>query len=215
VNPFAIPFVVVYLAVALLAFVEPATPRIFWTVAMPAVPLFFVIAGFHAWRRACPIATIASLGGALAPHRRRIPSWLSAAPLVASLGLLYASLVARHVATNGDGPVLGGFLLALAVAAIATNATFSGKTWCNSLCPVGVVERIYTDGGDLGSTSSSRCGRCTGCTRRCPDVDQDGAARSDASRRAIATRSRPSASSRTRTRSGSLLTNGSAPARRR
>ena len=37
-------------------------------------------------------------------------------------------------------------LLPLPVAAIATNTLFGGRAFCHVLCPVGVVERIYTDG---------------------------------------------------------------------
>src|SRR5687768_8954492 len=33
--------------------------RVFWTVAIASLPLFFVLAGFHRWRRICPLAFIA------------------------------------------------------------------------------------------------------------------------------------------------------------
>src|SRR5919108_5354309 len=35
--------------------------RVFWTVAIASLPLFFVVAGYHRWRRICPLAFIAQL----------------------------------------------------------------------------------------------------------------------------------------------------------
>jgi CRP-like cAMP-binding protein len=81
-------------------------------------------------------------------------------------------LVLRLVATNGDGLWLAGLLIALALAAAFTNFVFTGKTWCNFICPVGLVERIYTEPGSLvRSASNSQCARCTACKKYCPDID--------------------------------------------
>ena len=86
---------------------------------------------------------------------------------------LGAMLVLRHVATNGDGRWIAGLLVALALAAVATNVIFTGKTWCNFFCPVGVVERIYTDPSPLLPAANSQCARCTACKKSCPDIDQE------------------------------------------
>lgn len=192
-----------YLGVIAVAFVAPITPRIFWTVVMPIVPLGFVLAGFHAWRRTCPIATVGALGAKL--HRgTTLPSGWRRRGLVIAFVALLATLVLRLVATNGDGVALGLFLGGLALAALVVNAWGGGRSFCHHLCPVGVVERIYTD--DAPSASSlaasnvtaasnvvaaskaaspkpsvsklalskgSGCDRCTGCAPVCADLDQE------------------------------------------
>lgn len=177
--------VVGYGAAIVLSIVSPLGPRVFWTILMPLVPLGFVLAGFHVWRRVCPLATIASLGAHFA-HKRRVPRWLARHPLTFSFALLALMLWARLIATNGDPVALGAMLLALAAIAALINLVFSGKTWCNYVCPVGVVEHLYTDAGALRGTEPSACRPCVGCARACPDIDQErsyDASRASADRR--------------------------------
>jgi hypothetical protein len=154
-------------------------PRWFWTVAMPLLPLVVVAAGFHTWRNLCPLAALGSLGARFAGRRQRVPRWLDQWALSVAFVLLLAGLVLRHVALNGDHTWLGCSLTALALGAILCNLVFSGKTWCNVLCPVGVVERIYTDGGSLRTGPRSACERCTGCKAKCPDIDPARSYRAD------------------------------------
>jgi hypothetical protein len=159
-------------------------PRVFWTMLMPIVPLAIVLGGFHAWRRVCPIAAIAALGPRLAERRcarekPRLRRLFGQSKLSLPLALLGIFLVLRLVATNGDGPLLGLLLGLIALLGALTNLIFGGKTWCNQLCPVGVVERMYTDQGTLVTEQSSACAPCTGCTKSCPDIDQQRAFRAD------------------------------------
>ena len=174
-----------YLALLALGCIgAPWLPRAFWTVLMPIVPLGIVLGGFHAWRRVCPIAAIAALGPRLGERRTaqkkpQLPGPLRRAQLSLPLVLLGAFLVLRLVATNGDGLLLGLLLGALVVLATLANLIFGGKTWCNKFCPVGVVERVYTDQGALVAQPTSGCAPCTGCTRSCPDLDQQRAFRAD------------------------------------
>ena len=142
---------------------------------LPLLILFIVLAGFHPWRAICPLAAFGEIGRTL-PRRsqRRVPEWLERGHLVVPFVFLGAMLVLRHVATNGDGRWISGLLIGLAIAAFATNTFFTGKTWCNFICPVGVVERIYTDpSSPVHSAANSQCERCTACKRSCPDIDQE------------------------------------------
>lgn len=180
-----------YLGVTAAAFVAPITPRVFWTMVMPAVPLGFVLVGFHPWRRTCPIATVGVLGAKL--HRGGVlPSGWRRRGLTIAFVVLIATLTLRLVATNGDGVALGLFLGALALGALVVNAWGGGRSFCHHLCPVGVVERIYTDdapsASSLASKATSRCDRCTGCAPACADLDRERAfrrARDDEARRSV------------------------------
>ena len=152
----------------------PWQPRLFWTVLLPALVLFVVLGGFHRWRRLCPLAFFGALGPRLRPAAaRRVPAWMERGYPALSLALLAALLALRLLATNGDGRWLAALLVALAVAAAAVNAVFSGKSWCNFLCPVGIVERIYTDPRSFARRANSQCARCTACKKACPDIDQE------------------------------------------
>lgn len=164
-----------YLAFIAAGFLFPWQPRLFWTVLLPLLILFIVLAGFYPWRAICPLAAFGEIGRRL-PRRiqRRVPPWLERALLVVPFVFLGAMLVLRHVATNGDGRWISGLLIGLALAAFATNTFFTGKTWCNFICPVGVVERIYTDPSSLvRASANSQCDRCTACKKACPDIDQE------------------------------------------
>jgi len=181
-----------YIGVVVLCFVSPWGPRVLWTMLLPPLPLFMIVAGFHTWRSLCPLALLGSLGVRLRPVAagvrgalglgsgpeaappRRVPAWLDRWFFVVSLGLLMAMMVARLVLLNGDGPWLGATLIGIAALAAAANFAFGGKAWCNYLCPVGVVERIFTD-PTTRATASSRCAACTACKKNCPDIDQEGA----------------------------------------
>ena len=153
----------------------PWQPRVFWTVLLPLLILFIVFIGFYRWRAICPLAAFGELGRNL-PRRtqRRVPQWLERGHFVVPFVVLAAMLVLRLVATNGDGRWISGLLIGLAVAAFATNVIFTGKTWCNFVCPVAFVERIYTDpSSPAHASANSQCVRCTACKRSCPDIDQE------------------------------------------
>jgi hypothetical protein len=165
-----------YLVFAGFGLLSPEQPRVFWTVLLPLVPVAIVVMGFSTWRRICPLAAFGDAGRRLNRGRqRRVPPWLESWFFPVTFALLLAMLVLRLVATNGDRLWLAGLLAGLAVAAAATNAVFTGKTWCNFFCPVGLVERIYTEPNSLRSTPNSQCAQCTACKRHCPDIDQENA----------------------------------------
>lgn len=165
-----------YSGVVLLGLVTDVQPRIFWTMLLPLLPVSIVLMGFSRWRRICPLAFFGEIGRKLnRGTQRRVPKWFERWFFPVTFGFLLAMLVLRLVATNGDGLWLSGLLIGLALAAITANLIFTGKTWCNFFCPVGLVERIYTEPNSLPAVSNSQCVRCTACKKHCPDIDQENA----------------------------------------
>jgi hypothetical protein len=165
-----------YAAAIVLGLTTDALPRLFWTMLLPLLPMSIVLMGFPSWRRICPLAFIGELGRKLnRGTQRRVPKWLERWFFLVTFGLMLAMLVLRHLATNGDGAWLSGLLIGLALAAVTTNLIFTGKSWCNFICPVGLVERIYTEPNSLPEVSNSQCVRCTACKKHCPDIDQENA----------------------------------------
>lgn len=166
-----------YVLITVGMFVHPILPRIFWTMGLPLLPLGIVIAGFYPWRKVCPLAFWGEQGRRFKGDRkqRRVPKWMERNYPLITLGTLFLGLSGRLLATNGDGIFLGSLLIGLGVAAAATNFFTTGKTWCNFVCPVSIVERIYTEPNSLRREDNSQCTKCTACKKNCPDIDQENA----------------------------------------
>lgn len=156
-----------------MAILLPAGPKVIWSVVISALPLGFTVAGFYAWRRVCPLAFFATLGQRLKLQRKRkAGEWLADHGLEVQLGLLVAALVWRQLAANATPWALAGLLIGVVVAATAVGFLYTGKTWCNHLCPVGVVEKLYQEPALLlPQEDNSQCTTCTACKKNCPDID--------------------------------------------
>ena len=165
-----------YMAIVAAGFLAPWQPRFFWTMLLPMVPILIVLIGFSNWRNICPLAFFGELGRKLnRGAQRRVPAWFERWFFPLTFSILLVMLVLRLVATNGDGRWLSGLLIGLAVAAAAVNLVFTGKSWCNFFCPVGFVERVYTEPNSLAANRNSQCAKCTACKKHCPDIDQENA----------------------------------------
>ena len=168
-------FVVVLVGTVPLALFAPHGPRIVWTVLIATVPLTVVVGGFYWWRRVCPLALFGQLGRLVGrPGRKKIGDGGARVYLYVQLGVLVTSLALRLIATNGTPWALAGFLGVIVLAAIVTSFVYTGKTWCNYLCPVGLVEKIYTEPtGITVDEDNAQCTTCTACKKHCPDIDAE------------------------------------------
>src|SRR5512142_2175485 len=174
-KPLGRLFLVIFLCLPLLGYLAPRwAGRLTWTVLIAGLPLFIVVAGYHRWRQLCPLAWFAQIAGALGrPGERRASRWLQANYYYVSFGVLAGCLWGRLVATNGHGGALATFLIVLSLAAVVFGAAYTGKTWCNYVCPVSMVEKIYTEPRGLQPTSNSQCQKCTACKPACPDINEE------------------------------------------
>ena len=156
-----------------LALGHPSGPKLIWTWMVAGVPLAFTVAGYHAWRRICPLAFFATLGQRWKRQRKaKAGEWLAAHGPEVQMGLLALALVARHLGANATPWALASLLVLVILAATAVGFLFTGKTWCNHLCPVGVVEKIYQEPLQLVTRDgNSQCATCTACKKNCPDID--------------------------------------------
>ncbi|MEO8554247.1 MAG: HEAT repeat domain-containing protein, partial [Kofleriaceae bacterium] len=101
--------------------------------------------------------------------------WMATNYVYVQLALMLVALTLRLVATNGSAEWLAGFLAVVIVAAIVTSFVYGGKTWCNFLCPVGIVEKIHTEPSRSATSYphelTSQCTPCVACKKHCPDID--------------------------------------------
>ncbi len=150
--------------------------RLVWTVCIAALPFFWMTVGYHVWRRICPLAVAGQLGRLVGkPGTRKMGDWMGRNYLLVQLGLMIAALSVRLVVTNGSALGLATFFGAVVLAAVVMSFVYSGKTWCNFVCPLGLVEKIYTEPARSASGAApsltSQCAPCVACKKHCPDID--------------------------------------------
>jgi hypothetical protein len=150
--------------------------RILWTIAIASLPFFWMTGGFYIWRRICPLAVAGQVGRLLGrPGTRKMGDWMAKNYLFVQLGLMLVALSLRLTVTNGSAIGLAIFLGVVVIAAIAVSFVYGGKTWCNFICPVGMVEKIHTEparsSSGVAPEVTSQCSPCVACKKHCPDID--------------------------------------------
>lgn len=158
--------------VALVAtlFLAPAPAlRTLWYVAVPLLPASFFITP-ALWRGVCPLSTLNAWGNRLGGTRELSPRE-GAILATLGLGLFYLLVPARHLGLNTDGPLLAVVILVVGAVAILAGAVYASRSaFCNALCPVLPVERLYGQ-APLLDVTRGRCDLCTVCTPRgCIDL---------------------------------------------
>jgi hypothetical protein len=157
-----------------LPFMQPYAGRVVWTMVVASLPLFIVLVGYHRWRRICPLAFFAQIPVRLRrPGVRRASPWLEANYYYVAFTIFVVSLWIRLIATNGDGHAIAAFFVMIALAALIFGAFYTGKTWCNYICPLSFIEKIYTEPHGLRETPNSQCSKCTACKKVCPDINEE------------------------------------------
>jgi hypothetical protein len=153
---------------------ETVAGRIVWTVVVAGIPLFIVLVGYHRWRRLCPLAFFSQIAVRLKrPGIMKASPWLEANYYYVSFAIFFFSLWMRLIATNGDGHAISAFFVMIALAALIFGVFYTGKTWCNYICPLSFIEKIYTEPHGLRETKNSQCTKCTACKKSCPDINEE------------------------------------------
>ncbi len=150
-------------------FLAPHTSLvILWSVLIPLVPASLLVTP-KAWRNVCPLATLNMWTSRRATRPSQGPRFTA---VTHTLGIiLLATLVpARHFVFNTNGPALATTVIAVCVAALVLGAFLKAKAgFCNALCPVLPVERLYGQ-SPLLTVGNPRCRPCTLCARACLDI---------------------------------------------
>ena len=138
------------------------TLRVLWYAVIPVLPLVFLLQP-KLWRNACPLATVGTLATPISRGWRldaRLAHWTVPAGI-----LLLAVLVpARRFLFNGSGPALAVVILGVAALAFGAGFLFDRKAgFCNGLCPVLPVERLYGQRPAI-RVETAHCATCSLCT---------------------------------------------------
>lgn len=152
---------------ALLAglFLQPAlTLAVLWNAVVPVLPAVFLI-NPTLWRNVCPLATLTmAAGDRMGDHSLR--PWSIQAAFAVGMTLLIVMVPARRFVFNADGTALAVTIAAVALLALTAGVAFQRKAgFCNSICPVLPVERLYGQ-RPLIEVGTARCDTCVACTPR-------------------------------------------------
>jgi len=160
--------VAVVVLVALLLIAPAPTLGWTWNLVVPLLPATFLISP-AIWRNVCPLATLNEL-----PDRwgvgQRLPAGAVASGAIA-IALLALLIPARRLILNTNGEVFAAAIVVLALLAVGLGMVFAARSgFCNGVCPVLPVERLYGQ-HPLLQIRGSRCASCTFCTPRgCIDL---------------------------------------------
>ena len=143
--------------------------NILWNILIPLVPASLLVAPML-WRNVCPLATLNLVSNRPGSTAKLGNGWLPRTGLIGML-LLVVLVPARRFVFNTDGTILAVTIAAVAVLALCLGFFFDAKAgFCNSICPVLPVERLYGQ-NPLVHLSNPRCTPCTMCTSRgCIDL---------------------------------------------
>ncbi|MEW5917895.1 MAG: hypothetical protein AB1762_15945 [Gemmatimonadota bacterium] len=136
--------------------------HVLWDMVIPLLPAVFLLNPML-WRNVCPLATLNSLTGR-SIGRRTLDA--RAARFACGIGLLLLFLLvpARRFLFNTNGIALGATILAVSLLALIGGAIFSRRAgFCNAMCPVLPVEKLYGQ-NPLVQIGSARCADCSLCT---------------------------------------------------
>ena len=143
--------------------VRPAQAlHVLWDMTIPVLPAVFLVNPVL-WRNVCPLATLNAFTGARG-SMRPLPAWSTRAAWAVGIVLLLVMVPARRFLFNTNGPALAVTIVAVAVVALGSGWLVARRGgFCNSLCPVLPVEKLYGQ-APLIALGTSRCADCSLCT---------------------------------------------------
>jgi hypothetical protein len=146
-----------------------AALSLLWNVLIPLLPASFLITP-ALWRGLCPLATLNMVPNGLV-GRRQLPAKLLPAASLLGIVLLALLVPARRFLFNEDGMALAVTVSLVAAAAFVLGTFFDAKAgFCNTICPVLPVEKLYGQ-HPLLDIGNPRCAHCTLCTPKgCLDL---------------------------------------------
>ena len=136
-----------------------------WNVVVPILPASFLVTP-AVWRAVCPLATLNVLTGSRGSGRKSLSKATVLRAGAIGIVLLIVLIPARHLVLNTNGLVLGTTLILLGIVALVTGLRYSTKAgFCNSICPILPVEKLYGQ-YPLLKVDNPRCPNCDLCTAK-------------------------------------------------
>lgn len=159
-----------------LVLVPDPSLTLLWNVIIPLVPASLLISP-ALWRNVCPLATLNTAANGLFGRRTLRASMTTGAGTI-GIALLLLMVPARRFLFNVDATTLAVTIVLVGLLALALGTVFDLKAgFCNAVCPVLPVERLYGQ-QPLLTIGNPRCRPCTLCTQTgCLDLSSEKALR--------------------------------------
>jgi len=178
---------------------------IFWNIGLPLV-ILAVLVSHEFWRRICPLSFVSQVFRALGWQRTVLnragkpqvaaiseSSWLARHHIQLQWSLLISGLSLRLLIANSNGLILALLFGASLLAALISGWAYSGKTFCQYLCPFAPAQQILSGPrsllssqahlGGTSKTTQSMCrtvgaqgqdiSTCVACSKPCFDIDAE------------------------------------------
>jgi nitrite reductase (NADH) large subunit len=145
--------------------------RLFWGLAVPALPTIFVVAP-GLWRQVCPMAFVNQLPRLLdLSMARSLPDAARSRTYAIAVSIFLIAVALRVPLLNDNGPWLAAGLVAVHLAALLGGFIFKGRSgWCGTFCPLGPIQRSYGQ-APLVVVNNGYCRTCVGCQTNCYDFN--------------------------------------------
>jgi hypothetical protein len=136
--------------------------RVLWYMVIPVLPAVFLINPLI-WRNVCPLATLNAEAG-IRFGKRTLDGRALRYAWIGGIVLLAVMVPARRFLFNVNGAALAVTVIAVAALALAAGFAFTRRAgFCNAICPVLPVEKLYGQ-APLARLGSARCSSCNLCT---------------------------------------------------
>ena len=137
--------------------------KLLWYGAVPPLPAAFLV-NAELWRNVCPLATLNMVWSPGAVSRPLPRAWVPLTTAIA-VALLFLLVPARPLLFERSGHATASLVVASALLALLSGLRFRRKAgFCNAICPVLPVERLYGQ-RPLLRLQNARCTPCEACTR--------------------------------------------------
>lgn len=139
-----------------------ASLHVLWDMVIPLLPAVFLVNPML-WRNVCPLATLNSMTG-VRIGTRELEGRAARVAWGAGIVLLLVMVPARRFLFNTNGVALSATIVGVALLALIGGVVFSRRGgFCNAICPVLPVEKLYGQ-APLLSVGNPRCADCSLCT---------------------------------------------------
>ncbi len=170
----------------------PMGASVFWGMIVPSGVFILFVLGHEFWRRICPLSFISQIPRALGWERKRTRvnpttgkvrkelvkvaknSWLARNHLSLQFALFFLGLCNRILFVNSDRLALGLFLTFTIIAALTVGFLYGGKSWCQYICPMAPVQKIYAQPRALLNSTAHKGDRQLITQSMCRTVSQEG-----------------------------------------
>lgn len=143
--------------------------NIMWNGLIPIAPALLVfVPGL--WRNICPMATLSLIPRLFGfSARRALPRHTAAWLSLIGLAGLFVIVPLRHLSLDTNAPLTALMIGLSALLALSMGMAYEWRSgWCNALCPIHPVEKLYGH-TPLITLPNVRCDECGKCSKPCAD----------------------------------------------